>query len=78
VFKGLENEVKTPMKLQNYSTELDVQIEELNEEKQGLQNQLELQQMTKQNLFDMPEFDQNIIILTEQIEEQKARFKKLL
>ena len=78
MFKGLENEVKTPMKLQNYSTELDVQIEELNEEKQGLQNQLELQQMTKQNLFDMPEFDQNIIILTEQIEEQKARFKKLL
>jgi hypothetical protein len=78
VFKGLENEVKTPMKLQNYSTELDVQIEELNEEKQGLQNQLELQQMTKQNLFDMPEFDQNIIILTEQIEQQKARFKKLL
>lgn len=66
------------MKLQNYSTELDVQIEELNEEKQGLQNQLELQQMTKQNLFDMPEFDQNIIILTEQIEQQKARFKKLL
>lgn len=78
MFKGLENEVKTPMKLQNYSTELDVQIEELNEEKQGLQNQLELQQMTKQNLFDMPEFDQNIIILTEQIEQQKARFKKLL
>ena len=77
VLTSIENQAKTPLKLENHLKNFEYEINNLKETKRGILMQLGVQSTVREGVYSKPEYDDNLAELTRLIQIEKFKVQQL-